>query len=165
MVPAIISFAADARRDFGIVPGRVLEVGSYNVNGSIREVFQAGADSYVGIDMTAGPGVDLVLCSHEIDQVWPPETFDTVLCCEMLEHDPKPWFTVPQMHAALKSGGVLFVSAPTFGFPLHRFPKDYYRFGEDAFREFIFAGLDILRMTEVRDVRGQAILCCLGRKA
>lgn len=72
--------------------------------------------------------------------------------------------TVAQMHTALKPGGTLFVSAPTFGFPLHRFPKDYFRFGEDAFREFIFAGFDVLRLGENREAAGQPILCCLGRK-
>lgn len=164
MVPAIIDFAIAARRDFGIVPGHVLEVGSYNVNGSIRTAFEPGAAGYVGIDISPGPGVDRVLWSHEIDRVWPPCTFDTVLCCETLEHDPKPWVTVAQMHAVLKPGGTLFVSTPTFGFPLHRFPKDYYRFGEDAFREFILAGFDVLRLGEVRDASAYPILCCVGRK-
>lgn len=105
-----------------------------------------------------------MLSAHEIDRVWAPQTFDTVLCCEMLEHDPKPWISVAQMHAVLKPGGTLFVSAPTFGFPLHRFPKDYYRFGEDAFGEFIFAGFDVLRLAEVRDHVGDPILWCLGTR-
>lgn len=164
MVPAIIDFALAVRRDFAIAPGHVLEVGSYNVNGSIRAAFQPGAASYIGIDVSPGAGVDRVLNAHDIDRVWAPQTFDTVLCCEMLEHDPRPWISVAQMHAVLKPGGTLFVSAPTFGFPLHRFPRDYYRFGEDAFREFIFAGLDVLRLAEIRDHVGDPILCCVGRK-
>jgi len=76
-----------------------------NVNGSIRDVFEAGATSYVGIDLTAGPGVDRVMSSHEIERAWPAETFNTVLCCEMLEHDSRPWITVAQMHRVLRPEG------------------------------------------------------------
>ena len=39
MVPAIIDFARTAAADFGIKPARVLEVGSLDVNGSVREAF------------------------------------------------------------------------------------------------------------------------------
>jgi len=56
------------------------------------------------------------------------------------------------------------VSTPTFGFPLHRYPKDYFRFGEDAYQDFIFDGFDILRLEEVQDTLGNPILCCIGRK-
>ena len=55
MVPAILEFARRARDDFRIPAGEVLEVGSYNVNGTIREVFQADAESYLGIDLNPGP--------------------------------------------------------------------------------------------------------------
>jgi hypothetical protein len=40
-------------------PGAVLEIGSRNVNGSVRDLF-TGATLYHGIDIAAGAGVDEV---------------------------------------------------------------------------------------------------------
>jgi hypothetical protein len=165
MIPEILRFAREVKQQFNIRPGRVLEVGSYNVNGTIRDVFQQDAESYIGIDIIPGPGVDQVLPSHEIRRVWSNGTFDTVICNEMLEHDPMPWLTVAQMRAVLKRDGVLFVSTPIFGFPLHRFPKDYYRYGEDAFHEFIFRKFSILRMETVYGGEHHPVICCIGRKS
>jgi len=44
------------------VRGKVLEVGSYDVNGSVRPLFKNRQrfPSYTGIDMREGPGVDMV---------------------------------------------------------------------------------------------------------
>ncbi|HSZ56524.1 MAG TPA: methyltransferase domain-containing protein [Tepidisphaeraceae bacterium] len=163
MVPEIIDFARRTKEAFGVVSGRVLEVGSCDINGTVRPVF-SDASEYIGVDASEGAGVDRVLDAHDILATFGPESFHTVICCEMLEHDSQPWVSVPQLHAVLKPGGHLLVTTPTFGFPLHRHPRDYWRFGEDAYREFIFAGLDVLELTEVRDTKDKPILCCLGRK-
>jgi SAM-dependent methyltransferase len=144
-------------------PGRVLEVGSRNVNGSVRDVF-ADAAEYVGIDAEPGAGVDIVMRGHQLGEHWPAEHFDTVLCYETLEHDPQFWMTLAAIRRVLRVGGFLFVTSPTFGFPLHRYPKDYYRFGEDAFREVVFCGYDLMELSEVRDSAGSPCLCGLGRK-
>src|SRR5208283_1437369 len=94
LVPNIVIFAREARGKFGFAAGRVLEVGSMDINGSIRPAF-GDASEYIGIDLTPGPGVDRVMSAHDLDQAWPAGWFDTVVCCEMLEHDPMPWKTVP----------------------------------------------------------------------
>jgi SAM-dependent methyltransferase len=163
MVPAIIQFVADAKHSLNIDSGRVLEVGSANINGSVRSIFSDAAE-YIGVDRVPYLGVDRIVNSHELLDVFGVASFDTVVCCEMLEHDQLPWVTVQQMHAVLKVGGYLFVSTPTFGFPLHRHPKDYWRFGEDAYRDFIFAPLHILRLSEVASENNKPIICCVGRK-
>jgi SAM-dependent methyltransferase len=163
MVPPIIEFATRTKEAHGFMSGRVLEVGSCDINGSVRPAFP-DADEYIGIDFCEGKGVDLVLNAHDILAAFGPNSFDTVICCEMLEHDSKPWVTVPQLHAVLRPGGHLLVSTPTFGFPVHRHPRDYWRYGEDAYREFIFEGLEVLDLVEIKDSAGSPILCCLGRK-
>jgi SAM-dependent methyltransferase len=162
MTPQIIHFAGRAVADFGIRSGRVLEVGSQDVNGSVRPIFEnANCTEYIGIDIAAGPRVDRVMDAHAIADVWEPATFDTVVCCEMLEHDLRPWVTVEGMKRVLKPGGNLFVSTPTFGFPEHRHPIDCYRFGKDAYEGFIFEGCKILRLERTME---SAILCCYGVK-
>jgi hypothetical protein len=63
----------------------VLEIGSRNVNGTVRSLFDSCR--YIGIDCTEGPGVDLVTLAHNFR---PPEgtLYDTVISCEAFEHDP-----------------------------------------------------------------------------
>ena len=39
---------------------RVLDIGSYNVNGCYRALFQGTEAKYTGLDVTAGPNVDIV---------------------------------------------------------------------------------------------------------
>ena len=41
----------------------VFDIGSYDVNGSYRTLFSKLQCSYVGIDLSSGPGVDVVLDS------------------------------------------------------------------------------------------------------
>jgi 2-polyprenyl-3-methyl-5-hydroxy-6-metoxy-1,4-benzoquinol methylase len=163
MVPAIIDFVARAKDRFALHSGRVLEVGSANINGTVRDLF-SDAIEYIGVDQAACKGVDRILNAHDLVEHFGVNCFDTVICCEMLEHDPRPWVTIPQLHSVLKLGGTLIVSTPTFGFPLHRHPRDYWRFGEDAYREFIFASMHILHLEEVLSIDMAPIICCVGYK-
>ena len=80
-------FATYARDDWG----RALEIGSANVNGSLRE-FCPSQVHYVGLDRFPGPGVDLVA---DLSQGLPCEagSFDVVLSSSALEHDPAFWET------------------------------------------------------------------------
>lgn len=154
------------REKFNFDPGRVLEIGSLNINGSVRDLFE-DASEYIGTDMMAGLDVDEVVNAHDLKQWWMDKgfkRFDTILCLEMLEHDDKFWITVANMNLLLKPGGTLIVSTPTFGFPIHRHPKDYYRYGEDAYREIIFAGHDIKYFAEFKHKGVNPGIICGGTK-
>ena len=40
---------------------KIIEVGSLNINGSLRDmVIKYNPNSYAGIDLTQGPGVDMI---------------------------------------------------------------------------------------------------------
>lgn len=93
---------------------RVLEVGSFNVNGSVREFFEEC--DYTGIDLVEGPCVDVV-CSG--DEYKNPIPFDTVISCEMLEHNLKWVETLQNMHRLLRPGGLLIITCATKGRPEH----------------------------------------------
>ena len=153
------------RETHPLEPGRVLEIGSKNVNGSPRFHFQ-DAQEYVGIDSEGGPGVDRVLHGEKALREFGVDSFDTVICTEVLEHDLAFFTTVFGIHAMLKAGGHFFVSTPTFGFPLHRFPKDYYRFGEDTYREMFFWRMQILDLRHLDEFQaGQGVtLAGLAKK-
>jgi len=84
----------------------VLEIGSYNVNGSVRSLFPGVR--YMGIDRRPGLGVDLVCDAREADF---DEAYDLVLSTEALEHDPEPQQIVRCAWRALRPGGVLLLTA------------------------------------------------------
>ena len=170
MTSEILSWLQRIRKQVPFTPGRVLEVGSRDVtedrNGNPRQSFK-DATEYIGIDMEAGEGVDKVLNANQIFDEFGYQAFETVICCEMLEHDLHFFSTLSQMIICLNPGGHLIITTPTFGFPLHRFPKDYWRFGEDAFREVFFAGFDIITLQHLDDALLPAkdvTIAAIGRK-
>lgn len=113
---------------------QVLEVGSYNVNGSVRDHFRGSETGYWGIDVVPGPGVDEVVEPGTIP--FPDEAYDTVISTEMLEHDLKPWRTVGEMFRVLKPGGQLILTARGFdeqrGAFFYHNPPDRWRYSADA---------------------------------
>lgn len=66
------------------VNSTVLEIGSYNVNGSIRQYFET-PKRYIGVDLIEGPGVDIVSNGAAVSF---HEYFDLVISTECFEHAP-----------------------------------------------------------------------------
>lgn len=126
----------DARR------GRVLEVGSLNVNGSYRALFEPDAD-YTGVDLESGPGVDVVGNIVKLVTVTRDRfaDFDLVISGQALEHDPAPHLTVTSMVLACVGGGHVCLVAP-FIFPLHHLP-DYWRFTGEGLNRLLLNGLEL----------------------
>lgn len=140
-------------RDFWEAKGpfeKVLEVGSRNVNGSIKD-FISGYKEYTGIDMIDGKDVDIVMNAHDLLKRWDRPTFDVIFCCETLEHDNKFWITVENMRTILKPGGWLLVTTPSINFFRHDFPSDYYRFTDSAYKDFIFEGYENINIEIYED--------------
>ena len=94
--------------------GDVLEIGSFDVNGSVRMLF--AADRYVGVDLMPGPGVDWVGSGHEYRS---STCFDTVVSCECLEHNPHYAATFENMMALAKPGGLVVFTCASKGRPEH----------------------------------------------
>lgn len=90
---------------------RVLEIGSLDINGSVRSTFSAC--DYVGIDVAPGPGVDVVSQGQEYDA--PDAAFDTVVCCEVMEHNPHWVATMRNMVRLCKPGGMIIMTCATLG--------------------------------------------------
>lgn len=91
--------------------GQVLEIGSLDINGSVRSFF--AADRYIGVDVAAGPGVDEVCQGQLLGH--PTGTFDVVISCECMEHNPYWVETLSNMFRMTKPGGLVIVSFATTG--------------------------------------------------
>lgn len=91
----------------------VLEVGSLDINGSVRDFFQP--DSYIGVDISEGQGVDVVGQGQELQ--YTDGLFDTVVSAECFEHNPFWAGTFQNMHR-MASKFVIFTCA-TDGRPEH----------------------------------------------
>lgn len=93
----------------------VLELGSYNINGSVREFFSDPAE-YVGVDWRPGPDVDIVSLCHELEFDGGPR-FDVLISSEMLEHDPHWQGSIKRGLEYLKPEGLVIITcaAPARG--------------------------------------------------
>jgi SAM-dependent methyltransferase len=88
-------------------PGAVLEIGSRNVNGSVRDLFSSST-LYHGIDIAAGAGVDEVIaCADYVPLV----IFDTCVSTEVMEHMRDPSELTSCAWRCLRSGGMLILTA------------------------------------------------------
>ena len=125
----------------------VLDVGSYDVNGTFRSFFESEYFDYIGLDIRSGNNVDIVpkdpYCWEEIAD----ETFDFVVSGSAFEHIEFPWLTIEQISRKLKKSGLACIIAPSAG-PEHRHPVDCYRYYQDGMRALAkWAKLDIVSIT------------------
>jgi hypothetical protein len=122
--------------------GRVLEVGSLDINGSVRQFFEDC--DYTGVDLGEGKGVDLVARGEELDYF--DGNFTVCLSCECFEHNPEWAATLRNM--IRMSSNLVFFSCATTGRPEHGtkrtspkdapFCEDYYRnLTEDDVRQVV----------------------------
>jgi len=90
---------------------KVLEVGSLDINGSVRDLF--ANCQYTGVDLQLGPGVDLA-CQGQLVE-FPTGHFDTTISAECLEHNPFWRETVANMLRMTRPGGLVLISCATTG--------------------------------------------------
>ena len=130
-----------------IVGGRdVIEVGAYDVNGSVRpHVESLEPASYLGVDITDGPRVDRVLDARDLVAALGAGSADVVISTEMLEHVRDWRIVVANLKGLLRPGGHLLITTRSLGFPYHAWPYDFWRFELDDFSR-IFADLEILSL-------------------
>jgi len=122
---------------------RVLEVGAYDVNGSIGDlVRKGGAANYVGVDIVPGPGVDVLCDVQDLATRFGKDSFDVVVTTEMMEHVPDWRSAMANMKAVLRPGGTLLLTTRSRGCAFHGYPGDYWRYEPEDMRE-IFGDMQI----------------------
>src|SRR5947208_731921 len=101
-------------------PLRILDIGSYDVNGSYKPLFAQPGWQYVGVDLSPGPNVDVVLSSPYQLPMATGEA-DLVISGQAFEHVEYFWLSWLEMARILKPGGQIFLIAPSRG-QEHRYP-------------------------------------------
>ena len=87
----------------------VLDVGSLDINGTVRGFFAGG--SYLGVDVAEGAGVDVVGFGQSLD--FDDGSFDVCLSAECFEHNPEWVATFANMVRMCR--GLVLMSCATSG--------------------------------------------------
>lgn len=128
-------------------PLKIMDLGSLDVNGSYRPLFDKSLWQYVGLDITAGDNVDIVLKNS---YNWPEiktNSVDVLVSGQAFEHIEYFWITMLEIARILKPGGLGCIIAPSGG-PEHKYPVDCWRFYPDGFSAAArFARLKVLEST------------------
>ena len=126
---------------------KVLDIGSYSVNGNYKELFKGTQVEYVGLDITEGPNVDIAVKDPYSWIEIPDESFDFIISGNAFEHIEYPWLTIKEIFKKLKWGGFVCILAP-FRLGEHRYPTDCYRYYPDGFRALAkWGGLKVINVT------------------
>lgn len=122
----------------------VADVGSYDVNGTLKPLFARDGWTYTGLDIAAGPNVDQVLPSA---YDWPAQLqgrFDVVVSTQVVEHVPHPWRWIRSVAGLAKPGGMIYISTPNT-IEYHPYPVDCWRIWPDGMRAlFEEAGIEVV---------------------
>lgn len=130
--------------------GRLLDVGCGSK--PYASIFAPYVTEYVGLEVERSFNATFAAANAAPDVYYDgrripfdDESFDTVLCIQVLEHTPEPWTLLSEIARVVRRDGKVVLSAP-FSFRLHEEPYDYFRYtphGLEALCER--AGLEVTR--------------------
>ena len=110
----------------------ILDLGSLDVNGSYRSLFDIFAWTYRGMDTVWGENVDIVLKNPYKWQEIRSGSVDVLISGQAFEHIEYFWIAMLEIDRILKPDGLCCIIAPSGGFE-HRYPVDCWRFYPDGF--------------------------------
>ncbi len=141
----ILRFRKLVEKNFSDRQIRILDVGSYGVNGTYREIFADPEKySYTGLDVNPGPNVDYVPSDPYHWTKLPDQSFDVIVSGQAFEHIEYPWLIIEEISRVLKKNGLACIVAPSRG-PEHKYPVDCWRYYPDAFRALAkWANLEVI---------------------
>lgn len=110
---------------FIVQPGmRVADVGCGGQ--PLRQLIESCGGSYVGIDVTQNQAGTVEVVADISAIPIASESFDVIVCTEVLEHCWEPLQALQELSRLLKPTGTLLFTVP-FAYPLHEAPYDFCR--------------------------------------
>lgn len=109
------------KRYSGYLKGKLLDIGCGNK--PYKKFLEC--TEYVGLDTDEKVSPDIV--GDVTNLPFEDETFDSILCTEVLEHIPDITKALQEMYRVLRKDGNIYLTVPMY-WCLHYEPNDYYRF-------------------------------------
>lgn len=139
----VVNFMKRVAAEYAHSPGLLLDIAP-QVHEGARPFFPASV-AVETFDINPDSG-----CTHIGDickrnESLPDETYDFVVCTEVLEHTLQPFDAVGEIRRVMKTGGLLFGTAP-FNFRIHGPLPDCWRFTEHGLRALL-TGFEVLELS------------------
>lgn len=137
--PSCINFGQRMLSEIDIKNKRIIDIGSYNFNGSMKKYAMSNNPSeYIGVDLQKGPCVDVICDIKDLLNVYKENSFDIVISTELLEHVYEWRIAINNMKLLCKNNGIILITTRSKGFAKHDWPGDHWRF-EIRDMEYIFS--------------------------
>ncbi len=114
-------------------------------------IFAPFVERHLGIDIKPGQSGAVDVIGDAYTTNLPPESCDTLLCTEVLEHLEQPQRAVEEMRRVLKPNGCVILTVPFF-WHVHEAPRDFYRYSEFGLRHLFEAAQ--FEIIELRPLTG-----------
>lgn len=121
--PERVLLLRQIKKNATFIHGKVLDVGAGSVR-RYQKFFKY--DSYETLDTDTKNKPDWLASVLDLSLI-PNESYDSIICTQVLEHVNQPIKALQEMHKKLKQGGVLLLTIPQTN-ELHEEPHDYYRY-------------------------------------
>jgi len=155
----IVSFLRPALKQLG---GNILDVGA-GESPWLKWIFKKA--SYVGVDLESATDFGMTTVRKNIiyydgqNLPFDSESFDVVLCVEVLEHVENPVSFIREIVRVLCPGGRLILTIP-FSARRHHIPNDYQRFT----REGLHLLLSLSKLSEINIKERGNDICVIANK-
>lgn len=118
------------------------------VHAGAKAYFKTAQIQTLDIDDNSGADfiADLCVCNENLI---PSESFDVIVCTEVLEHTLQPFDAVNELWRLLKPGGIVLLTVP-FNLRIHGPLPDCWRFTEHGLKK-LFQRFDQIELETIED--------------
>jgi len=147
--------------DYGLTHGQtIVDIGSLDINGNYKSLFETGDSKYIGVDIVDGPNVDVLIGSSAWEDL---KNVDAVISGQTLEHVEDIPLLMSQIMDILKPGGLLCIIAPSTA-PPHDYPIWVGNFSVERMTSIVKnAGFEII-LCVINPASEVGDCCCIARK-